>query len=406
MNYLFRLAFCASMVVSARESFVLPRVHFPDQRAIQDQAHEQNIRKISKYLKGVSATVGLGTILYFAYQIHQHAVRIELESAFLEQEKRLHAIDKKLFEKYCTQKTIIDKNVSNVQVKDLSMLDVQSSSVENGLFQQFFSNVKSFGWSSSKFVADSILLIVSSSVANCVYEYMKHKINQAFSEDTIFWYISEHTKLSWIFSDLKTYAVDYDIYASVLSAELFNQDAHVQMKALLKDLHQVVLSNASVDDLQSSTYWTYLFDEVKKKYIKKSSNFEQRQDFVDMALIKQHRIVQDQDAIFLFIQDMNRRYAMHQFCNYCAQDMQKLINFISFKIHVNSLTSEKACFVQELVDLTNNFLEYMQILLNSSLDELTALSKQDKGMFTSVYEFEKIFNEQMSFLHRYCKYSR
>lgn len=407
MNHFIRFQLCLSFFLSfqAQELFVLPRVNMPDQVALDRQQHDQYIRSIVKYSKGASATIGMGLILYFAYQVHQLAIHQEMHAVFVEKEKQTVAAEKKRIVGYLDKmSSLLSEPISAQFLSEPTIEDIVMLPTTPGLVGKVTASLKSFGLSTSKFAADSLLLLVSGSVANYVYDFMKTKINQTFAPESVSWYVLEQTKLSWLFTDLKTCAVDYDLHASVLSAELFNQDAQIHMKALLKDLHQSMVRNYDMDDMQSSAYWNYLFDEVKKKYIKKSSHFEQRQDYVDMAVIKQHRAAIEQDALFLFVQDMNRRQTVSQFCTFFAHDMQRLIDFIAFKIHMK-VDSDQTGIVSELVDMTNKFLSHMEMLLSATLDELTILSKQDQGMFTAIYEFEKIFNEQMNFLHRYCKYN-
>ena len=373
------------------QSFQLARVKYPDEQSIQIERQQSDARAFKKYAVTVTVVVSVVVGLYLLYQIREAAAKHERESA-----KNTNAIEailqefKDLKEKY------------NLVVKDPSLPATPARSVApaspEGWMSSAANSAKSFGLGTAKFFADSAFLLASGTVLNGAYNYACKKVAQTYVDETVLWYAHEKTQLPLLFNDLKTYSIDYDLFATLLSLELFNQEAQMHFKAFVKDLLGSAQNYMHNDVFNDPAYFNYLLEEMKKKYIKKGQEMEKLSDHVVSAVAKQHRAIAQEHAIALFSHDMNRRGDIAKMCDLFAHEMEKLTSFIALR---GGLYQQARVF--DMVDSSNKFLAHMEILINSTPEELQAYSKADVGMFTSTFEYEKLFSEQINFLHRYCR---
>lgn len=353
------------------QSFQLTRVTSPDAAAIIKEVKKADARVFKKYV--VTGTVAVSALLamYLCYQIRDAAAANDAIRFIL-----------------------VPKDTDVAKVSKASNPAAPAQSWVSWIGQ----NAKNTGLGMGKFFADSGLLLVSSIVMNGAYTYAANKWNQVYVEETVLWYAHEQTKIPNLFNDLKLYATDYDLYASLLSAELFSLDAQVQMKAFVKNLVESAQSYLGNDVFQDPAYFQYLLNDMKKKYVQKGKELEKLQEFVVPAAGKRHRALIQEHATALFTKDMNRRADIANMCEMLAQEMKRLVAFIEMRGGLRYKAR-----IADMVDSCNAFLAQMEKLLNSTPQELQALSKNDCGMFTSIYEYEKLFSEQINFLHRYCK---
>jgi hypothetical protein len=233
---------------------------------------------------------------------------------------------------------------------------------------------------------------------NGAYSYAAGKLSQAYAEETVLWFAYEQTQIPSLLNDLKLYATDYDVYASLLSVELLNQDAQVHLRSFVQDLVGSAQNYLGNDAFRDPGYFEFLLNNMKKKYVQKGKELEKLQEYVLPAAAKRHRAMIENQATMLFAKDMNRRADIANMCEILVQEMQKLMAFVQ----MTSGLRQKAR-IADMVESCNKFLTHMEVLLNSTPEQLQAFSKNDSGMFTSVYEYEKLFSEQINFLHRYCK---
>ncbi|MEI7669769.1 MAG: hypothetical protein WCJ33_06785, partial [Pseudomonadota bacterium] len=204
--------------------------------------------------------------------------------------------------------------------------------------------------------------------------------------------------INQILADLKINAIEYDLYATVLCAEQFNQDAQIHMRAFVKDLIQATKDRSKNENsFCDDNYYDFLLVEVKKKYMRQTSELEALQAYVVPVSAKRHRAQASGTCEELFIQDMHRRTDIANLCNQLACDLEKLAAFMSIRF---AKPSDK---IQQLIDSCNAYIASMEYLLNVSPEKLAELSKADRGMFTFSYEYERVFNQQIGYMHRYCR---
>ncbi|MFA5998680.1 MAG: hypothetical protein WC747_01510 [Candidatus Babeliales bacterium] len=375
----FLICFSVFTIQSAQQvpvaSFQLQRVQAPAQAMLEKEQQDIFNRTVTKYAVTVGVAVSAAIVLIVAYE-------------FRESEKERKRAE------YKSETTVVNK--ADMQVVPTPKLPVQMSFLTP--LWWLTGSVKSFARDSSEFVANSATMLASGMVLNGASNYMQQKLSQVHQDETVLWYIAEHTKINQIFSDLKTNAVEYDLYATLLSAEVFNQDAQTHMRAFVKDLVKTTKDyNAVGNGFQDDNYFDFLLVEVKKKYMRQGSELEALQAYVVPTVAKRHRAQVQGKTEELFVLDINRRKDIADLCEQLARDVEKLTAFMHIRF---AKTSDR---VQQLIDSCNVYIASMEDLLNASPEKLAELSKADRGMFTCSYEYERVFNQQVGYMHRYCR---
>jgi len=258
-------------------------------------------------------------------------------------------------------------------------------------------SMASFGWDISKFLADSATLLAAGVITSAVYENMRQRIAQAYADESVLWFVEQQTKINGIFADLKQRTAEYDLHGSLLSSEMFNQDASVHLKAFVEDVSEAVRDYRQDDMMRDYGYFAYLLGELKSKYVRQADEYGLLQNQIVPHVARRQRALASVDGVDLFERDQQSRQDIAELCLLFAAEMNKLLAFIEIHQHKQQMR------IQDLVRAGNAYLEGIELMLNASLEQLAQMSKDNKGMFTFTYEYERLFTQQITFLHKYCK---
>ncbi len=374
------------IVTDQTGSIQLERVQSPTALTINTEKTKVFKRSVKKYAVTAGMAVCAAVVLYTA-----HKLREVLQA---QENNRVEAIAEKVIKKEREQDKLPVTMVSKEEFAKVVAAAVPVASVAQG---GILSGLQGMAWSSSKFFADSAFMLTTSVVLNGAYQYMHRKIAQTYQDETILWYVAEETKINQIFNDLKYYSIEYDLYASLLSAEMFNQDAQTHMRAFVRELVQTTRDYVTEDAFQDSKYLSFLLGEMKKKYVRKCGELEGLQAYVVPAAGMRQRALTGDDKAGMFVSDENRRKDITKLCRLLAKEVERLTAFMAVRLE------KKSDRIGVLVASCNAYLDRMETLLNASSEQLIALSKADRGMFTCSYEFERVFAQQLGHIHRYCK---
>jgi hypothetical protein len=377
------------------QSFQLKRVVCPQDKEVAVQRKLSDARELKKVVVTSAVVVGVVVGLYLLYQASEAANAHDEKMA---QERHKDMILAAIKEHNFVPGPKNSEPSHDVVQKSTSETSTTKNQTLPGWIGWAGSEIKSLGRGSAKFLANSAFMFTAGVVIKETADYIKNKIDQVYADETVLWFTSEQTKIPLLFNDLKTYSIDYDLYASLLSTQALNLESQLHLKAFVTEFLEAAQSGMQDDIFRDAGYLSYMLYEMKKKYIRKSGELEKLQEYVIPAQAKQHRALVKEHATILFASDMNRRADIALMCDTFVQDLQKLAAFIMLRGGLRYKAR-----VQDMVDVSNKFLDKMEILLNSDAQALEQQSKANVGMFTSVYEYEKIFGEQINFLHRYCK---
>jgi|GEM_PF-1512484 len=264
-------------------------------------------------------------------------------------------------------------------------------------FKGIGGSMASFGWDISKFLADSATLLAAGVVTSAVYENMRQRIAQAYADESVLWFVEQQTKINGIFADLKQRTAEYDLHGSLLSSEMFNQDASVHLKAFVEDVSEAVRDYRQDDMMRDYGYFAYLLGELKSKYVRQADEYGLLQNQIAPHVARRQRALASADGVDLFERDQQSRQDIAELCKLFAEEMNKLLAFIQIHQHKQHVR------IQDLVRAGNAYLEGVELMLNASSEQLAQMSKDNRGMFTFTYEYERLFTQQITFLHKYCK---
>ena len=385
-SFIFCILFIhASGLVAGNSSvaYVIPRIHMPTHKNMDEITKESTIRSIKKYAITAGVAVAAGLVIWTAYHLREYATQQE--------DDRLRQL----------AAAAVDKKMAFYEHKDpLKQLDASAFGVKNPVKKEgFLQAIKDMGKSSARFVGDTTFTLGSALTLNFIYQSMQNKIIQAYQDETLLWYIQEHTQIPHILNDLKEYSIAYDVYATLLSKEALNDESGICMKAFVKDMVEVTNEKLNASAAPDNKFLGFMLDEMKKKYRKKCTELEKLQAFVVPHVGMRERILKNDKNQDSFIDDAARRKHVARLCQLFADEMNKVVAFAVLQF------GNKYDMASTLVRSCNVFIDRMELLLNSSSVQLLEASKADRGMFTNLYEFEHAFWLQMNQMQRYSSLS-
>ena len=375
-----------SSVFCATNPIILERVCVPSAQSIADAESQIFKRSVKKYAVTASVAVSAAVVLWTAYH-----VKTMLREKEQEQMKR--------FVDQAVKEARKQENLPAIVLSPEAMTKHQQATLAQNISKSgFFNSLKGIASSGSRFFADSAFMLTSSMILGCAAQYMQQKVAQAFQDETVLWFLNEQTKINHVFGDLKNLSIEYDLHASLLSSQIFNQDAQIHMKAFVQDLLKTTRDYTSDNIFHDSQYLSFLLCEMKKKYTRKGDELEALQSYIVPCVgLHQRSLNADGTPVGMFVSDEQRRKEIADLCQILVKEVERLTSFMAARL------DKKSDRVDALIASCNAYIERMEVMLNASLDELEKLSKADCGMFTCSYEFERVFMQQVGHVHRYCK---
>ncbi len=372
-------------------SFLLERAHAPTTQSIAHAQSQMFKRSIKKYAVTAGVAVSAAVVLWTAYQVKSMLQEKE--------ENRMKEVAKQTMQDMYESKNCFVVRLSSEEIERC----VGKASASHHVAKTgFFNSLRGMASSGSRFFADSAFMLTSSMILSGAAQYMQQKVSQAFQDETVLWFLNEQTKINHIFGDLKNLSIEYDVHASLLSSEVFNQDAQIHMKAFVQDLLQTTRDYTTDNVFHDSQYLSFLLGEMKKKYARQAGELEALQSYVVPAIGVRQRSINGSlngngKEVGLFVSDAERRKEIASLCQLFVKEVERLTSFMVARL------DKKSDKIDSIVSSCNAYVGRMETMLNASLDELGKLSKADCGMFTCSYEFERVFMQQVGHVHRYCK---
>lgn len=363
--FLLSLNLYSSIVNSAQTKFIFGRIQLPTKEEIKEELKLAKSRKIEKnVITAVAATTTIA-IVYGLACIRNAA----------QQEKHFVLVKK------------IENNTDFFN----------ESSKKDSFFDTYLIDFKSFIWDFSKFLADTGTMFTAGFISSCAYDFILKKIKKVSDPETISWYFEHQTNLKNILADLKRRAAYYDLSSALLSSEMYHLEKEVHLQLFIEDIGQGLLTPKNNGTLVGVDYYKGLLKALEKKYKKEFLSLQQLDEYILPILSAQKRNVLKSGKTDLFNRDNQARMDIAYLCDLFIKEFTKFLLFI--KIQKNDQASK----VIDLIETGNQFLDHMESMLNMTKDELNTLSKNNQGMFTIIYEFEKLLEGEISFLDTYYK---
>jgi hypothetical protein len=251
-------------------------------------------------------------------------------------------------------------------------------------------------WDISKFCADAGTMFTSTVITAFLYDFVSKKLSAAYQNETVSWFVMHQTKLKAILADLKRQVISYDLYSELLSSEMYQVKKEIHLDAFVSDICQNLSEYKNNGATKALDYYTFLIKEIEKKYKDEFNSLEELQDYITPILSLQKRTLSNSAKADLFNRDNQMRIDIACLCDLFIKEFTHLLAFI--QIHKHQYQGQ----IADLIDTSNQFLDHIEFMLNMPKNDLDDLSKQNRGLFTVVYEYQKIFEQQVQFLDQYC----
>lgn len=370
----------------SEQSFQLKRLTVPGQSFIDKEASDLFYRDVKRTTAKALKAVAVVATIYVAFKANAYFQALAHKDMLLAEKVKLLEVANAT-------------KLAEVAQGGAAAISLTAPQASSGIW----SAVMNIPYALGKFVAEGSPTVLASIVLNGLADKSKEKISQAAAPSTVQGFVQEQTKIGQILKDLQVYTIEYDLHSNLLNVANLNQHANIHITAFMQDIVRLAKEQKQ-NDFLGQEYFAYLFDEVKKQYVKKGSELEKLQDIVVPAVAKADRAKQQgAEAVDLFNHDMNHRKDIADLCNMLLQDIQKTIAFIM--VYCDQQKHARVDYIQKiysLIDTVNAYVERMEGLLNSEFTQLEESSKANQGMFTVTYEFEKLLREQMGYIHQYC----
>lgn len=395
---------CSNSIFSS-QVFCLKQVQAPSVSQIKVEREAQWQRQAKRFAVRYGSIVAIVGALYVSYKASEYFKDMAKDVERLKETEACNKLADKL------------EDIKKAK-KEMKNDIVQSTEQGASLLKPVWwvtSGIKSFGGSAVSFGKDlgkcfieSAPLFIAGKVLDTGWTNLSDKRFEALKQESITWFFENNTTLPTLFVDLKTSCVPYDLYSDLLSNETLNGKASTHMKSFVKSLSDLVKAHKD-EDILDDEFFEYQCDEVKKQFMKKGSEVEVLQNYATPAAAKKQRVMNgDAESAYLFGTAKIGKQDITDLCNVLVTDVQRMAAFATVHIdkHRDILSAASVKRgenkVKQMIEVTNVYLAEMQNLLNTDIKDLIEISKSNHGMFTITYEFEKVFKEIVTNIHRYC----
>lgn len=385
--------FCLSI-----DPIKLVRVTTPLKTQIDQEKNSMNRRELNRSLIRFGSTAGILVMLYATYKATLY---------FQDTNQQIKSVDQRV--------SGIEKGIAPIK-KDTPVHVPKIPEAQGSLtaMQMVVDGLKASAIGTKDFVRDigkcliqTSLTVIPGMVLNSLWQSVAHRIVEASKQESISWYITNHTQLWPVLDDLKSSCIPYDIHSELLSLEQSKNKSGVQLKAVIADM--VELSKESSNLKEQELYFDYCCKDLQKKYAKSGDELELLQNYAAPHIAQKKRAVESGlAATQLFANEEIVKHNIADLCTVVAGQIQKVVSFSMMHIDNGRSTLQQATVergekrVQLMIDAANKYFDAMEQLLNMNLKDLEAMSMANKGMFTCTYEFDRLFKEYSTALNRYC----
>ncbi len=392
------ISFITTNLCLSIDPIKLIRVTAPLKTQIDQEKSSMNRRELNRSLIRVGSTAGILVMLYATYKATLY---------FNDMNQQINSVDQRV--------SGIEKGIAPIK-KDTPVHVPKIPEAQGSLtaMQMVVDGLKASAIGTKDFVRDigkcliqTSLTVIPGMVLNSLWQSVTHRIVEASKQESISWYITNHTQLWSVLDDLKSACIPYDIHSELLSLEQSKNKAGVQLQAVIADM--VDLSKERSNLKEQDGYFDYCCKDLQKKYAKKGDELEQLQNYAAPHIAQKKRAVESGlAATQLFANEEMIKRNIVDLCTLVADQIQKVVSFAMMHIDNGRSALPKATIergeqrVQLMIDAANKYFDAMEQLLNMNLKDLEKMSMANKGIFTCTYEFDRLFKEYTTALNRYC----
>lgn len=386
----------------------IKRIETPTRIQIDHEKAFSYQRQLKRYAVKIGTSATVLVTMYVAYKASQY---------FKDIDRKLEKVDKRIVEVEEAMQAELEKNVLNSPVEKKTKGSL-SSNVElittSGPAKRVLNGVRFGAVGAKDFIADlgksvveSCPTFFSGMILSTFWHQVCSRIVEASRLETLSWYIDEHTQTWTLFDDIALACAPYDLQSELLSLSQIQDKGGVCLNSYVDDLAELVKRHKKSS--VGPDFFEYSSSALKDSYEQKSLELTKLQNYAVPNIAKRKRaICEGLKAGLLFQSDEVGRQNLADLVNLLTDQVQKIVTFALMHVDKNRSRLSKEIIVRgekrvvQMISVMNRYLDQMEVLLNMNNVELESMSVANKGMFTSTYEFEQLFKEQVNILNRYC----
>jgi hypothetical protein len=218
-----------------------------------------------------------------------------------------------------------------------------------------------------------------------------HKLQEfaaaPFQDHSIVWYLKNYAPIEHALSIVKVNAAHLDLDSFYLDFKTNQLSQKVALKKFMQDVKGAV-------DNQDDFLGSFSPAHITNKYIRQAGDLEGLEDTALFVAAKKmgKKYTADGCNQVELEQQIFARHAIHAFTGKIKQDVEKLLAFIVVRYPRLTLESPE---IQWLIKLANGYFADVEILLNMSDSELAVASREQRGLFTKSFEFDRQFKDAL-----------
>lgn len=389
------------------ETFQLQRITVPTRDQVELERGSFYQRELKRSAIKVGGAAAVLVALYVTYRAGEYFKKLDSQLETVDKRVANIELNEKAFFKNMALKNIdLEKNslIEKGSVIEPAAALSSAKWIFNGI-KSGASGTKNFAGDLGKSLIGSCPTFLTSIMLSTLWQQISSRVIQASMLETLSWYIEEHTQIWPLFHDISLASVSYDLQSELLSLQQVDNRARVCVRSYADDLAQLVKNHK--EDCPDDGYFEHVSKGLKKEYEQKSIELSKLQNYAIPNIAKRKRAILQAESS-LFLSDQVGRQNIAELVDFLTSEIQKMITFSAMHIdmHCSHLSKETIARgkkrVMQITDVTNRYLDHMELLLNMDSRELESMSITNKGVFTCTYEFERLFREQVGILHRYC----
>jgi hypothetical protein len=226
-------------------------------------------------------------------------------------------------------------------------------------------------------------------ISGKILDYGWSKISKAISDpirdESLYWFYYNHTKISDLIDVIKLHSVPLDPDSFYLDYETNQMGQKVALQAFMEEVKVAVSS-------EDNFLKALLPQRTARKHVRQAKYLAALEDdaLITEGMKQCKMFVADSEKNADNAQNRFSRSIIQSFVFKLKSDIEKLLSFALARHTVLTIEND---MVQQLIALTNKYIQDVEDLLNLSDEELAVASQEKRGLFTKIFDFTKYFND-------------
>lgn len=265
-------------------------------------------------------------------------------------------------------------------------VDPEVSSEDAGILKRLAQDIVATGKGFGKWVIGAVpgfigglVLQKGSSVFTNTFGYYRRV-------ETVHGFVELNTHVYDILKVLETTAVPYDIYSNRLSTDINFGEHKFLVQKFVNDASDLIAQD-------SDSMRFYLAQMLRRDYSERNTELINLQNYAMQAMGPQQMNINDL-LVHMKMVDRADRTTMTELMNILVDDVQRVLAFVKVK-NLDNEYNQKLLqdHVKVFILAVNSFLDRIERLLNSDVEDMYAASHRNQGLFDTIYEMKQFLRK-------------